>query len=468
MHAFLRLAASAALALAVAVAAAGPAAAQTAAPAEPRFVVASGGSAGEMTVPVDKSQVLTVDRPFTDILVGNPEIADVVPLSDRSVYVLGKGLGSTNLTIYGPGRDLLAVIDLVITHDAEGLKQRLFDVLPGEDVEVRGVAGGLVLSGTVGTARALERAVAMAERYAPGAVTNLLSVAGSQQVMLSVKVAEVRRSLARGIGIKPTVFGEDFFVDVLDPLDITRFLGADIMLTASEFAIDLLIDALEEKGAVRVLAEPNLIALSGDTATFLAGGEFPIPVAQEDDEDGSTITVVFKQFGVSLAFTPTVLDGDLINLSVAPEVSQIDPTTSVRISGFTIPGLSTRRARTTVELRDGQSFAIAGLLQSDFTDQVRQVPGLGDIPILGALARSSEFQRSETELVIIVTPHLVQPAPPGLLAAPTDSFVPPSDAELFLFGQVEGSDPAALEVERQVLSARPGGGISGPYGHILK
>lgn len=437
----------------------------------PLIEVDGDSTAGAMIVPLDKSQVLRVDRRFSDLLVGNPEIADVMPLSDRAVYILGKKLGSTNLTIYGPDRSLIGVIDLVVTYDAEGLKRRLHDILPGEAVEVRGVNGGLVLSGAVSSPRVLDRVLAVANAYAPDAVTNLLTVDGSQQVMLAVRVAEVRRSVARELGIKSSVFGEDFFVDVLDPLDLTRFLGAEVLLQANEFTLDLLVDALEEKGAVKILAEPTLIALSGDTANFLAGGEFPIPVAQDETEDRTTITVEFKEFGVSLAFTPTVLDNELINLRVSPEVSQIDPTTSVRVSGFTIPGLSTRRATTTVELRDGQSFAIAGLLQSNFTDEVRQLPGIGDIPVLGALFRSSEFQRDETELVIIVTPHLVQPAPPGVLATPADTFVPPTTAELFLLGKTEG-DPAADTVPAMdtahVLAARPGGGISGPYGHILK
>jgi len=421
--------------------------------------------AGELVVPVNKSQVLRVDRPFKDLLVGNPDIADVMPMTDRSVYVLGKQVGSTNLTIYGPGRRLIAVIDLIIGHDVSGLRNRLHELMPDEAIEVRAANGAVVLSGSVSTAARLDRVLAVAERYAPEKVTNLLTVAGSQQVMLAVRVAEVKRSLTRKLGLKPTIFGGDFLVDVLDPLDLTAFLGATASFVTGDVNIDVLIDALERKGAVKILAEPNLIALSGDTANFLAGGEFPIPVAQETDDNGTTITVEFKQFGVSLAFTPTVLSNDLINLRVAPEVSQIDETNAVRVSGFEIPGLTTRRANTTVELRDGQSFAIAGLIQSDFTDQVRQIPGIGDIPVLGALFRSSEFQRDETELVIIATPHLVQPAPPGALASPADVFNPPSDTDLFLFGRMEGA-PGVSEAE--VLSARPGGGISGGYGHILK
>ncbi len=201
--------------------------------------------------------------------------------------------------------------------------------------------------------------------------------------------------------------------------------------------------------------------MSGDTASFLAGGEFPIPVAQTQGIGGvPTITVEFKAFGVSLAFTPTVIDGDLINLVVAPEVSQIDRTISFNLNGLFIPGIATRRAKTTVELRDGQSFAVAGLLQSDFTDQIRGIPFLADVPILGALFRSPQYQRSETELVIIVTPKLVQPAPAGTLIAPTDSFVPPSDAQFFIMGRTENPDSG--------LTPFPGGGLTGRYGHIIR
>ncbi len=480
-----RLARRAAMAVAAGVLAlqvAAPAAAQQA----PTALASPGGTAptgnvlsldtsaqaGEMALPVNKSQVLRVDRPFRDIMVGNPEVADVLPISDRSIYVLGKQIGSTNLTIYGANRRLLAVVDLNVTHDAAGLRGRLNEIMPDESIEVRGVNGGLVLSGVVSSPRQIDRAIQVANRFAPDAVTNLMTVSGSQQVMVSVRIAEVRRSLARELGIKPTITGGDIVVSALETLDPTRFLGALWNITSNEFTVDLLIDALEEKGALKVLAEPNLIALSGDTATFLAGGEFPVPVAQDANDNVATLTVEWKQFGVSLAFTPTVLDDDLINLRVAPEVSQIDPTNTVTLLGTTIPGLSTRRAETTVELRDGQSFAIAGLLQSDFSDTVRQVPGLGDVPVLGALFRSSEFNRNETELVIIVTPRLVQPVPAGMLASPTDTFVPPSEADLFLLGRIE-STPAMLNPPTRgqaaaVLGANAEGGIAGPYGHILK
>jgi len=239
-------------------------------------------------------------------------------------------------------------------------------------------------------------------------------------------------------------------------------LGGGTDLTA-------IFDALEKKGVVKTLAEPSLIALSGDTASFLAGGEFPVPVAQDVNDGGNTITVEFKEFGVSLAFTPTVLDDGLMNIVVSPEVSAIDPSNSTRVNDLIVPGLSVRRATTTVELRDGQSFSIAGLIQSDFQDSISQFPWVGDIPVVGALFRSSNFQKNETELVIIVTPRLVQPAPAGTLAAPTDHFVPPSDTDLFLFSRPEAPESGTSEGKGGYdLSAEAAGGISGTYGHIIK
>lgn len=432
--------------------------------------------AGELIVPLNKSQVLRLDQPFTDLSVGNSQVADVMALSNRSVYVLGRALGSTNLTVYGPGRQIIAVIDVVVSHDVEGLKGKLFELFPTERVEVRSAGDAIVIGGTLSTPEQLHRATSIAERYAPGKVTNLLRVRGSQQVMLQVRVAEVSRNTARQLGIRPQILSGDFIFQPLDAIDPNAFGVAIGQVRTDNFTITGLIDALEEKGVVKVLAEPNLIALSGDTANFLAGGEFPVPVAQDVDAGRLAITVAFKQFGVGLAFTPTVIDGDLINLMVNPEVSQIDPSTSVVLNGFSIPGLSTRRASTTVELRDGQSFAIAGLLQSDFQDQVRQLPGVGDIPVLGALFRSSQFQRRETELVIIVTPRLVKPVNASALAAPTDTFRAPTDLELFLFGQVEGvpsvtpaaARTVAADPSRAVLGAQAGGGLDGAYGHIIK
>ncbi len=437
--------------------------------------------AGEFVVPVNKSQVLRVDQPFTELLIGNPEIADVVALTNQTVYVLGKQLGTTNLTIYGPRRQLLAVLDLVVSYDVESLKAKLHEVLPGETIEVRTVNGGVLLGGKVSNATALSDALAIAGQYAPDSVTNAMTVEGSQQVMLQVKFAEVSRNVVRqlGIGHDLAVTGDlafDLITSSALPLATGTLPFGVGQLGASPGNVDLAttFQTLEENGLLRTLAEPTLIALSGDTASFLAGGEFPIPVESEDD----TITIEFKEFGVGLGFTPTVIGRDLINLVVAPEVSRIDPTVSITTPLVTIPGLSTRRAKTTVELRDGQSFAIAGLLQQDYQNEISGLPWLSDIPILGALFRSTGFRRNETELVILVTPRLVKPARSmAELSVPTDRVVLPSDAELFLFGQTEGAGSGLPPQASGASAELPSGadalnknqvGFSGSYGYILE
>ena len=430
--------------------------------------------AGDFVVPLNKSQVLRLDVPFADLLVGNPEIADVLALTDRSIYVLGKSVGSTSLTIRAEDSTVVAVVDLTVNVDVEGLKTRLFEMMPNERIEVRAVGGSAVLSGVASSASALSRALSLAEKFAPENVTNLVSVEGSQQVMLEVRFVEVSRTLAKDLGLNTNIANSDFAFTAGDAflsglISATSFATGALTFDIGSVTFDFLFDALEEKGVVKTLAEPNLIAMSGDTASFLAGGEFPVPVAQDTDSGGVAITVEFKEFGVSLSFTPTVLGNNLINVAVAPEVSRIDEANSVTLNGFNIPGLATRRASTTVELRDGEAFAIAGLLQNDFRDTVRQFPGLGDVPVLGSLLRSSGFQRAETELVIIVAPHLVRPAPAGTLATPADGLVLPNEIDLFLFGRTEGLGSGALERSSVApLAAEIAGGIDGPYGHIIK
>jgi len=424
--------------------------------------------AGEFVVPLNKSQILRLDVPFTDLSIGNPEIADVLPLTNRTVYVLGRALGTTNLLIYGQNKSLLAVVDVVVTYDIEGLKARLFELMPDEKIEVRAAGEALVLSGVLSSEEHVSRVLAVAERLAPQKVTNLMSVKGSQQVMLAVRFAEITRTAVKELGINATygttgtLFGAATTFNAATGLGILTGVpfGAAVLNILSE-NLQITLSALERKGLVKTLAEPNLVAMSGDTASFLAGGEFPIPVPSENG-----ITIEFKEFGVGLAFTPTVLDEDRINLIVAPEVSALDRSIAVAIAGGTVPGLTTRKATTTIELRDGQTFAIAGLIRNDITNNISQLPWLGDVPVLGALFRSSEFNRNETELVIFVTPHLVNPALPGQLKLPTDSYVPPSEIEFFLLGRPESVHSGTSRGGAGVKAA--GGGIEGPYGYILK
>jgi pilus assembly protein CpaC len=299
-------------------------------------------------------------------------------------------------------------------------------------------------------------------------VINAVKVTAPQQVMLEVRFVEASRSAGRELGVNwqavqtnllsggagvGAAVGTGGLISGASPFGaiVGKMLGNGVQA-------DTLLQALEQRGVVRRLAEPNLTALSGDTASFLAGGEFPIPVAS----NLGAVTVEFKKYGVGLAFTPTVLGDGVINLRIEPEVSQIDPTTTITIGAIQIPALIVRRANTTVELRDGQSFAIAGLLQSINTTDQKQLPWLSDVPILGALARSASYQKKETDLVIIVTPRIVRPARPGdVLRTPLDGSKPANDPEFFLLGQSEITTP----IERRLKSRSDGG--PPPIGHIL-
>jgi pilus assembly protein CpaC len=440
---------------------------------------APAGGYQELTIPAGKSQVLSLPEPLTDVMVADPTIADVLPLNNQSVYVVGKKIGSTVVTIYGPKKRLIAVENVVVSADIDSFKQRLHEILPSEPgVQARQANQSLVLSGTVGSPAVLQQVLALAESFAPTKVVNMVSIAGTQQVMLSVRFVEMERTTAKALRLNAQASGEgdrQYKVtlgdDLLNPLGalLDTFGQGALQYNWSHSNLSFMFDALEQKGVVKTLAEPTLVALSGDTASFLAGGEFPIPVAQSQNSGGSaaaTITVEFKQFGVSLAFTPTILQDGLVNLVVSPEVSSIDPTTSVVTQGLRIPGIKVRRARTTVELRDGESFTIAGLLKDDYQSNIRQLPFAGDLPILGTLFRSTGYQHDQTELVIIVTPHLVTPRK-AKIASPAD-FVPPSDFELFLFGAMRGGEQNVGPEGRALLSRDPTKmGLEGPYGHVV-
>ena len=427
-------------------------------PSTPLINLQGQQTSGQLSIPVDKSQLIHVDQSFGEISVGNKDIADVVPLSRNLIYVLGKKRGSTNLTISDQGGNVIAVVDVVVAYDVDAMRRGLIDIAPEERVVIRPAGDALILSGQVSSSDRLRQILAVAERYAPGGVTNLLSLGSSQQVLLHVRFAEVRRSVLKDLGAKVTVSskGNDNFS--LQPGAAAGISSSFATLTGSFIGGDIQtkIDALEMQGLLRTLAEPNLVALSGDTASFLAGGQIPIPVAQSTVATATTnnlaITVQFKDFGVGLSFTPTVIGKELINLEVNSEVSSLD--SSIAVLG--IPGLKVRRAKTTIELKDGQSFSIAGLLQDDFQDGVTRLPLLGNIPILGALFRSTNFQQQQTELVVLITARLVDPGIARNLASPTDAVVLPSPFSLFGQGKLEeGTPPAA------------GPGTANPSGFVL-
>lgn len=435
--------------------------------------VQTGQASSALNVPMNRAVVVESDVPFAELSIANPGIADISTLSDKSIYVLGKAPGRTTLTLLSADGKLISNVDVQVTPDIAEFKERLQQILPGEKIEVRTANDGIVLSGTVSSTMKLDRALDLANRYAPDRVSNLMMVGGTQQVMLKVRFAEMQRSVSKSLngsfGAQRTGsshFGGaaagniDGINNVLAGSTVTTTakgaLGLGFNVGAIEFGV--LLEALESKGMVRTLAEPNLTALSGQEAKFLAGGEYPIPVSQEN----GVITVEYKPFGVELNFTPVVVDGDIINLTINAAVSSIDTTVTVSGNdGFTLNAFKRRETSTTVEMRDGESFAIAGLLQDDFRNLNGQVPWIGDIPILGALFRSADYQRSQSELVIIVTPHLVTPVNGEALAMPTDRIRLPTERELFLFGDVaKPQKGAAGEVARQDFSSS--------YGYVME
>ncbi|MCJ7873018.1 type II and III secretion system protein family protein [Marinovum sp. 2_MG-2023] len=438
------------------------------------------GTSSKLSVPINRAVVVESDVPFAELSIANPAIADISSLSDRTIYVLGKGTGTTTLTLLDASGRLITNVDVHVTFDLTEFKERLRQIMPGEKIEVRSADDGIVLSGVASSMQKMQRALDLAQRYAPDRVSNLMSVGGVQQVMLKVRFAEMSRSvskkLASSLALGGDIFGGDAGVrfgsgqaarnsglqGILDgviPGSTSNELSSSIGFNLGAVEVALLLEALESKGMVRMLAEPNLTALSGQEANFLAGGEYPVPVSAESD----LIKIEFKPFGIELSFIPRVVDGDLINLELKTAVSAIDPTNGFVNNDFQIDAFTRREASTTVEMRDGESFAIAGLLKDDFTDLNGQVPWLGDVPVLGALFRSAEYQREQSELVIIVTPHLVTPTRGEALALPTDRVRPPTEKDLFLFGRV-ASDTARTKGPVAEVAKQD---FTGSYGYVM-
>lgn len=443
-----------------------------------------GVRAGQLDVPLNKSQTVTLDRPFGRAMIGSEEIADIMPISDRSIYVLGKKLGATSLTVYDKGGRVMAIMDIAVGPDVLSLRRQLGELMPGENISARIANDAVVLSGVVSSAAAAQNAVQIANTYAGEKVVNMMGIGSSQQVMLEVRFSEISRQTGKEIGVSGFFRNGSGSFDgaigggasltpdagtgegVLRLSSITDSFGI-FRKSFSLGGLDILgvLDSLEDKGLAKTLAEPTLVALSGEKASFLAGGEFPIPVVQGGGgggTNGASITIEFKPFGVSLGFTPTILADGVINMIVEPEVSSIDPNNSIVLNDITIPGLQTRRASTTLELRDGESFAIAGLIRQDFRTTVRQVPLLGSIPIIGSLFRSSGFQRGETELLIVVTPRLVQPIKPNQVVLPTERVGEPTELDLFLLGRTDNAVPAIPGVQQQMKASAPPGATSTP------
>jgi len=467
----------------------------------------------ELEVPLYKSRILSLPASIKRISVGSPDIADLLLLRSTELYVLGKDLGTTNVLLWDAQDVLVAVVSVEVTHDLEALKKKLHDLMPSEAIEVRAAQRSIILSGTVSSPTNVTAAVSIAKGYlaqagtakekemfevqrqggesGSGEVINLLQVGGAQQVMLEVKVAEISRREMRkfdmrfnsilnssrwtsgavnggatfpdapgGIPVFPGGPPRGPAFDAFAPNDLfIEDKGLFASLLTNDFLINLTLEAAKENGLAKILAEPNLTTLSGQEAKFLSGGEFPIPVPQGND----SVTIEFKEFGVGVGFLPVVLGDGRINMVLNISVSELVNSGSVALSSdgssssFMVPSLAKRSANATVELLDGQTIGIAGLLNENMREVITKFPGLGDIPILGHLFRSQEYVKGETELVILVTPHLAKPISPDKIKLPTDNFVEPNDADFYLWGRLEGS----------ASGAQGAGGTTSNFGHDL-
>ncbi|WP_296740492.1 type II and III secretion system protein family protein [Mesorhizobium sp.] len=438
-----------------------------------RFVDVSNPSIHRVFVPVSQSVTIQVNATLGDIVVGDEKIADAQPMTDKSLYIIGKAVGTTTVNLFSDDKRSLGAIQIEVGQDVGDMAAAIRQVAPKARIEIGSINGKVRLSGHVKDAATLAQIVEVTQQYGPDAIINAVTIDDSQQVNLSVRILEASRNAGRDLGVSfqgtnrngQPIFGTGIAtVDkngeelgtgglVSGLLSKSSPFGAMItQVLNSNIKIDMIIEALEAKGVVRTLAEPNLTTVSGETASFNAGGEVPIRTVGALGQ----VQIDYKQFGVALNFTPVVLDDGKIHMKLAPEVSDVTDFTPAGDPIFT-----SRKLATVVDLRDGQSFAVGGLLQSKNTRLQNQVPWLGQVPIVGALFRNSSTQKKETELVVIVTPHIVRPVKPGEeLATPFDKTKPANDPELILLGQLEVSKDMIRKYEL-------GDGVTGPYGHML-
>ncbi|NHI01867.1 MULTISPECIES: type II and III secretion system protein family protein [Oceanimonas] len=450
--------------------------------------VMAGGSmneaGNEMQLPIHKSRSLMLDRPASRVSVGNPAIADVLVLQDRELYLVGKSLGHTNLMVWDMNDNLMQVYDIEVSHDLQGLKERLYRFLPNEPIQVHTSQGQLVVSGEVSNLDRLNAAYELTRGYVVAAeggvarseVMNMMSVGGGQQVMLEVTVAEVARDTSRSWESAFELLessGNWGFSLLRDSVADLASFGTNTAIgsfSSADTVFNVALDLAKTRGLARVLAEPRITAISGQSAEFLSGGEYPVPVPTEDG-----VAVEFKEFGVGLKFTPVVLGSGKINLNLNVSVSEPVVANSANVPLFgDITALSKRSAGTTVELGDGQTISIAGLLSENNREQVSQMPFVGDIPVLGNLFTSRSFAKGESELVIMVTPRLVRPFNKEQVTLPTDGFIEPNDLEFYLLGRMshrsrvnDGAPTTEQTGNTGVNPAMGEGGMEQTYGQSL-
>jgi len=407
---------------------------------------------GVLTIEVNEGTLIRLDSPAAEVFIANPDIADVQVKSNRVIYVFGKAQGDTTFYVLDKNDQTLFSSTISVTRNVSALRSAYKQMLPGVPIDITTVGQLVVLQGNVGS----PAEAALAERLARSVlatdgIMNAVNILQPTQVNLRVRIAEISRSVLKQLGFNWQGFvgGSNFGFGIATGREVSQLIADPITdlpievfnrateggalfgeLFTGGLDLNYAIDALDQDGFIKVLAEPNLTALTGKTASFLAGGEFPIPIPSRDG-----IGIEYREFGVKLDFTPTVLDSGRITMHVRPEVSDLSSAGAIRIEGISIPSISTRRADTVVELGSGQSFVIAGLIQNSVIQSGDKYPGLSSIPILGALFRSEKFRREETELLIVVTPYLVQPVSDRQIVLPTDKFIAPSDMDRFLNGK---------------------------------
>lgn len=423
-------------------------------------------------VPVNKSVLVDFSVPVREVRLAKPEFADVNAVSPQQIIINGKSFGTTQMIVTFDN-NTQSIFDVAVDIELERMVASMRTAVPRAKVRAHALLDAVVLTGEVPDADSAERIIQIAAVFSKN-VINQMKVAGTQQVLLRCTVAEMNRSVTRRLGFNGWIGGENFrdafmvnnisqinpttigaagsvpitsnvpFLTGTDGIPITQ--NTTLSFGFPRVQMQIFVQALRENGLLKVLAEPNLVAVNGQSASFLAGGEIPIPISTSD-----TIDIKFKEFGVRLNFTPAVLTEDRIRLKVAPEVSEPDFTNSVTFGGISVPGFATRRVETTVELGSGETIAIGGLLNERMRGVTRSVPALGDVPVIGALFRSVEFQSNESELVVLVTPELVAPiSGDQVTSVPGAHHVEPNDFELFLLGQLDG----ATEQPTQVLQPR--------------
>lgn len=448
--------------------------------------------AEDFVVPLNRSRLISTGPEIGEAMIANPQIADIHVHGPNRLSVIGISRGDTTLRIMDKRGNVIQSVPISVTYDLPAIRKALREFLPSENIGVELVNTNLALTGDVSNATAIDRALEVASQFVQGTgdtakkrteIVNLMQVTSGQQVMLRVRVGEIRRTALKRLGVNLQGFNQNGSfgfsggtgngIDAISgdtnltgigkfPVSSTNSFGIlGGILNRGSGGVGVSLEALETDGLLKVLAEPNLVALSGEKAEFLAGGEIPVPTPQSSGSGSNLVTIDYKKFGVEVSFVPYVLSENKIRLNVFPSVSEISTENSVTLNGYQIPSLTTRRAKTTVELSPGESFMIAGLIRDTTTSALRQLPGINEIPILSSLFRSTDFQKNETELVIAVTPYLVDPLKSGDVRLPTDDFRPPSTMEMFFYGAL-----SSISHGERRASQTPS--LEGPVGFMVE